>query len=101
MWSVSYAKAYVPPQDPVQCIFRVEAPRALRHNLVRAIALHSLSHESSPSREERSMARRTSRRSNGAATNGAAVAGHVKDMKLAREGKQRIEWADRHMPVVR
>src|SRR5262245_8833461 len=47
------------------------------------------------------MARRTSRRSNGAATNGAAVAGHVKDMKLAREGKQRIEWADRHMPVVR
>jgi hypothetical protein len=34
-----------------------------------------------------------------ASTNGAAVAGHVKDMKLAREGKARIEWADRHMPV--
>ena len=47
------------------------------------------------------MARRISRRTNGAATNGAAVAGHVKDMKLAREGKLRIEWADRHMPVVR
>jgi adenosylhomocysteinase len=38
---------------------------------------------------------------NGAATNGAAVQGHVKDMNLAREGRLRIEWADRHMPVVR
>jgi len=48
------------------------------------------------------MARRTSRRTNGAAeTNGSAASGHVKDMKLAREGKRRIEWADRHMPVVR
>ena len=47
------------------------------------------------------MARKTARRMNGAATNGAAVAGHVKDMKLAREGKRRIEWADRNMPVVR
>ncbi|HET9328774.1 MAG TPA: adenosylhomocysteinase [Candidatus Eisenbacteria bacterium] len=47
------------------------------------------------------MARRKSRRTNGAATNGSAVAGHVKDMKLARDGKMRIEWADRHMPVVR
>src|SRR5262245_14948953 len=27
--------------------------------------------------------------------------GDVKDMKLAREGKARIEWADRHMPVLR
>src|SRR5436190_19626469 len=27
--------------------------------------------------------------------------GHVKDPKLAREGKARIEWADRHMPVLR
>ena len=36
-----------------------------------------------------------------ASTNGAAVAGHVKDMKLARDGKARIEWADRHMPVLR
>src|SRR5215475_5009831 len=47
------------------------------------------------------MARRTSRRTNGAATNGSAVARHVKDMSLAREGKRRIEWADRHMPVLR
>src|SRR6185503_3573238 len=29
------------------------------------------------------------------------VAGDVKDMKLAREGKMRIEWADRNMPVLR
>jgi S-adenosylhomocysteine hydrolase len=41
------------------------------------------------------------RSGNGAATNGAAVQGHVKDMNLAREGRLRIEWADRHMPVVR
>ncbi len=27
--------------------------------------------------------------------------GHVKDMKLAREGKTRIEWAERQMPVLR
>jgi len=47
------------------------------------------------------MPRRTPRRANGAATNGAAVAGHVKDMRLVREGKLRIEWADRHMPVLR
>jgi adenosylhomocysteinase len=36
--------------------------------------------------------------------NGAAnghVDGHVKDLKLAREGRMRIEWADRHMPVLR
>jgi adenosylhomocysteinase len=33
--------------------------------------------------------------------NGAATAGDVKDMKLAREGRARIEWADRHMPVLR
>jgi adenosylhomocysteinase len=47
------------------------------------------------------MAKRTARRANGAATNGAAVAGHVKDMRLVREGRLRIEWADRHMPVLR
>jgi adenosylhomocysteinase len=47
------------------------------------------------------MARKTTRRGNGAATNGAAVAGHVKDMRLVREGRLRIEWADRHMPVLR
>ncbi len=47
------------------------------------------------------MARRSARRGNGAATNGAAVAGHVKDMRLVRAGRLRIEWADRHMPVLR
>ena len=46
------------------------------------------------------MARKTARHGNGAA-NGHAIAGHVKDLKLAREGRLRIEWADRHMPVVR
>jgi S-adenosylhomocysteine hydrolase len=35
-----------------------------------------------------------------ASANGEPVAGHVKDLKLAREGKARIEWADRHMPVL-
>jgi adenosylhomocysteinase len=34
-------------------------------------------------------------------TNGAIVAGHVKDLGLAREGRLRIEWADRNMPVLR
>ena len=36
-------------------------------------------------------------------TNGVAetTPGHVKDMKLAREGRARIEWADRNMPVLR
>jgi adenosylhomocysteinase len=43
---------------------------------------------------------RTIRRTNGAA-NGHAVPGDVKDFKLAREGRLRIEWADRHMPVLR
>jgi adenosylhomocysteinase len=46
------------------------------------------------------MAKRTSRRGNGA-VNGAAVPGDVKDMRLARSGRMRIEWADRHMPVLR
>lgn len=36
-----------------------------------------------------------------AATKDAGTPGHVKDMKLAREGKARIEWADRNMPVLR
>jgi adenosylhomocysteinase len=31
----------------------------------------------------------------------AATPGHVKDMKLAREGRARIEWAERNMPVLR
>ncbi|MBI1795778.1 MAG: adenosylhomocysteinase [Candidatus Eisenbacteria bacterium] len=43
---------------------------------------------------------KSSRRTNGAA-NGYAVAGDVKDLRLAREGRLRIEWADRHMPVLR
>ncbi|MFI5372049.1 MAG: adenosylhomocysteinase [Candidatus Eisenbacteria bacterium] len=30
-----------------------------------------------------------------------AVPGHVKDLSLARGGRLRIEWADRHMPVLR
>jgi adenosylhomocysteinase len=29
------------------------------------------------------------------------VPGHIKDARLAREGRMRIEWADRHMPVLR
>ena len=56
--------------------------------------------------------RKTSRlvKKSGPGTNGsqsargaqpAGTAGHVKDMNLAREGKARIEWADRHMPVLR
>ena len=36
-----------------------------------------------------------------ASTNGTAPTGHVKDLKLAHGGKARIEWADRHMPVLR
>ena len=34
-------------------------------------------------------------------TNGHAAAGHVKDLELAREGRLRIEWAERSMPVLR
>lgn len=37
---------------------------------------------------------------NGAA-NGNGAAGHVKDLKLARAGRMRIEWADQSMPVLR
>jgi adenosylhomocysteinase len=40
-------------------------------------------------------------RTGGASTNGTPVPGDVKDLSLAREGRLRIEWADRHMPVVR
>ena len=46
------------------------------------------------------MARRK-RKMNGAMANGHGVAGDVKDMRLAREGRQRIEWADHNMPVLR
>ncbi len=45
------------------------------------------------------MVRRASK-GNGATGNGHALAGHVKDLKLARQGRMRIEWADRHMPVL-
>jgi adenosylhomocysteinase len=38
--------------------------------------------------------------SNGAAGNG-HVPGDVRDLKLARAGRMRIEWADQHMPVLR
>ena len=40
---------------------------------------------------------------NGASKNGANghVPGDVKDLQLAREGRMRIEWADRNMPVLR
>src|SRR5262245_59418901 len=37
---------------------------------------------------------------NGAARGEPAVPGHVRDLGLAREGRMRIEWADRHMPVL-
>ena len=44
-------------------------------------------------------ARKTAAKS--AAINDVVIPGDVKDMKLAREGKARIEWADRNMPVLR
>ncbi len=47
------------------------------------------------------MAVRKTAARNGADTNGAAPDGHVKDLGLARDGKARIEWSDRHMPVLR
>ena len=46
------------------------------------------------------MPKKKTARPNGAA-NSHAVAGHVKDMALAREGRMRIEWAERNMPVLR
>src|SRR5262249_21480605 len=42
-----------------------------------------------------------SRAGNGAVHGEPAVPGHVRDLSLAREGRMRIEWADRHMPVLR
>ena len=47
------------------------------------------------------MAARKPASKNGVHPNEVAHAGDVKDLKLAREGKTRIEWADRHMPVLR
>ena len=41
------------------------------------------------------------RAGNGASHGDPAVPGHVRDLSLAREGRMRIEWADRHMPVLR
>ena len=45
------------------------------------------------------MSRSTNGRAAAAAT--PHVPGHFKDPALAREGRMRIEWADRHMPVLR
>src|SRR5207249_5592922 len=53
-----------------------------------------------PSAQGSTMAKLAAPRGNGVALNGHAP-GHVKDMRLAREGRLRIEWADRHMPVLR
>jgi len=50
---------------------------------------------------ESAMPTRKTETKNGIAANGEAKTGHVKDLKLARDGKARIEWADRHMPVLR
>src|SRR5436309_5600724 len=47
------------------------------------------------------MLRRRTSNGSGAAGNGHAVAGHVKDLALARQGRMRIEWSDRNMPVLR
>ncbi len=47
------------------------------------------------------MAARKNAPNNVASNDDVIIAGDVKDMKLAREGKARIEWADRHMPVLR
>ncbi len=57
--------------------------------------LSALSPEESPTTPGRS------RGGNGKAPEVETVPGHVKDLGLAREGKLRIEWADRHMPVLR
>ena len=45
------------------------------------------------------MARKPGRKTT--STNRTEVPGHVKDLRLARDGRARIEWADRHMPVLR
>jgi adenosylhomocysteinase len=41
------------------------------------------------------------RKQKGAAAADTTTAGHVKDMRLAREGRARIEWAEKNMPVLR
>jgi adenosylhomocysteinase len=46
------------------------------------------------------MPRSRVRAGNGAA-NGHNVSGDVKDLSLARDGRMRVEWADRNMPVLR
>jgi adenosylhomocysteinase len=45
--------------------------------------------------------RKAGQSTNGANGAAAAVPHHVKDLGLARDGKARIEWAERHMPVLR
>lgn len=48
------------------------------------------------------MAKSAAKRGNGAAMmNGHDLPHHVKDIRLAKEGKARIEWADRSMPVLK
>jgi adenosylhomocysteinase len=47
------------------------------------------------------MARTAAARSTNGRAATTTVPHHVKDPALAREGKARIEWADRHMPVLR
>src|SRR5262245_5440078 len=47
------------------------------------------------------MARRMARPGNGDAAGNGVVAGDVQDRRLAPEVKPRIEWANRHRPVVR
>jgi adenosylhomocysteinase len=47
------------------------------------------------------MKQRVSASTNGKADVAVAVLGHVKDPGLAREGRRRIEWAERNMPVLR
>jgi len=47
------------------------------------------------------MSTRKTTTTNGNGSQATATAGHVKDLKLAKDGKVRIEWADRHMPVLR
>ncbi|MBI1798526.1 MAG: adenosylhomocysteinase [Candidatus Eisenbacteria bacterium] len=42
-----------------------------------------------------------SKKAAGNGANGSPVAGHVKDAGLAKAGRQRIEWSERNMPVLR
>ena len=65
----------------------------------RSRAGNGVTHSARSSRE--TQAPHAANGGNGAALEEAAVPGHVRDLSLAREGRMRIEWADRHMPVLR